>query len=76
MQPCCIGGKECCPVTLGAVRGKKNDIAWQAVEYNGTVHNQLQKLKRVAAQMYKYHFSKYLGRKIGFKSKLMLPKPG
>ena len=54
---------------FGAVPGKKNDIAWQAVEYNGTVHNQLQKLKRVAAQMYKYHFSKYLGQEPHFKSK-------
>lgn len=36
----------------------KNDIAWQAVEYNNKVHSQLHKLRRVAAQMYQYHFSK------------------
>eukprot|EP00435_Cladocopium_sp_Y103_P003981 s216_g1.t1 len=35
----------------------KNDIAWQAVEYNSKVHSQLNKLRRVAAQMYQYHFS-------------------
>lgn len=42
--------------------GQKNDVAWQAVEYNSSIHTKLGKLSRISAQMYKYHFSKPLGR--------------
>ncbi|CAJ1388838.1 unnamed protein product [Effrenium voratum] len=36
----------------------RSQTAWAAVENNSTVHDNLDKLKKVAVQMYQYHFSK------------------